>query len=90
MEDWKKTAPPIGPEKEGLNYPHLQRLRYNPNYYCPNEEDLNVGDDIVIGTYASSLDGSPNIRWTETIVKGLPLSKFYCGYVTCMKRYENR
>jgi hypothetical protein len=85
MEDWKKDAPLIRPEEEGLNYPYLQRLRYNPNYYCPNEEDLNIGDVIVIGTYRSSRDGSPNIGWVETTVKGLPLCNFYSGYITCMK-----
>jgi len=68
-----------------INPPHLQRLNYNPNYYSPNEEDLLIGDDIVIGVYASHTDGSPTIRWIETVVKGLPLRNYYTGYVTCKK-----
>lgn len=86
MEEWRKNAPPITPEEAHLNLPHLQRLIYNPNYYTPNEEKLNIGDDIVIGQYASDLNGSPNIRWIETKVKGIPLANYYSGYVTCRKR----
>lgn len=42
-QNWIENAPPIRPEEEGLNPSHLQRLRYNPNYYYPNEEDLKIG-----------------------------------------------
>ena len=72
-----------------INPPHLQRLLNNPNYYDPFEKDLNIGDDIVIGTYASDRHGSPSIRWTETTIIGLPLRDFYTGYVTCRKLKHN-
>ena len=84
-EDWRKDAPPIHEHEAHLNPPDLQRLEYNPNYYTPDEKDLKIGDDIVIGTYASDYHGSPNIRWTETTVAGLPLNEFYRPYLTCRK-----
>jgi len=84
-EEWRKSAPPIHWYEEHINQPHLQRLNYNPNYYTPDEKDLMVGDDIVIGTYVSNTDGSPNIRWEETTVAGLPLKNYYVAYVTCRK-----
>ena len=84
-EDWRLNVPQIRPEEVHINPRHLQRLDYNPNYYTPNEGNLMVGDDIVIGTYASDLHGNPNIKWTETAVKGLPLRDFYILYVTCRK-----
>lgn len=77
--------PPIKPEEEGMNLPYLQRLNYNPNYYTPLEEDLNIGDDIVIGQYASTSLGNPSIRWTEVSIKELPLHQSYPGYVSCRK-----
>jgi len=82
-EEWRKNVPKIKPCEAHINKPHLQRLDYNPEYYTPNEKDLKVGDDIVIGTYASDLNGSPSIRWIETTVKGLPLFDYYSAYVTC-------
>lgn len=88
-EEWRKLAPPIKPEEEGINSPHLERLNYNPHYYTPNENDLNIGDDIVIGIYASDLHGSPSIRWTETKVTGLPLRDYYHPYVACRKLIIN-
>jgi len=84
-DSWKLNAPQIKPEEAHINPHHLQRLVYNPNYYTPDEKDLTIGDDIVIGTYASDLHGNPNIKWTETTVKGLPLRDFYILYVTCRK-----
>jgi hypothetical protein len=87
-EDWRKNAPPILECEEGLNPPHLQRLNYNPNYYTPNEEELKIGDEIIVGTYVSNSDGSPNIRWTETKIIGLPLCDFYHPYVACKKLIE--
>lgn len=84
-ENWRLNAPPINEYEKHLNPPHLQRLNYNPDYYTPNENDLNIGDDIVIGVYASNTDGSPNIRWIETVIVGLPLSDYYMPYVTCRK-----
>jgi hypothetical protein len=71
--------------QEEINPPHLQRLNYNPDYYTPDESELKVGDDIVIGTYASDCHGSPSIRWMETTVAGLPLCDYYHPYVTCRK-----
>ena len=84
-DDWRKDAPPVKPEEAHINLPHLQRLKYNPNYYKPNGKDLMVGDDIVIGTYASDLHGNPTIRWSETKIMGLPLRDYYFGYVTHRK-----
>lgn len=84
-EEWRKKAPPMRPEEEGINPPHLQRLKFNPNYYHPNVEDLKVGDNIVVGQYASDRYGSPSIRWTETTIKGLPLHDFYPSLVDFMK-----
>ena len=84
-EDWRKNVSPIGPEEAHINPPHLQRLNYNPYYYTPDEKDLKIGDDVVIGTYASDLHGSPNIRWTETKIIGLPLHEYYHPYLTVRK-----
>lgn len=84
-ENWKKNAPPLKPEEEGLNLHHLERLNYNPYYYTPNEDDLNIDDEIVIGTSVSDINGNPTIKWTETRVMGLPLIFFYRPYVTCRK-----
>jgi hypothetical protein len=78
-------APPIDEAESHMNPTHLQRLNYNPNYYNPDENELKIGDDIVIGTYASDLNGSPNIRWNETTVIGLPLKDYYPAYITCRK-----
>jgi len=88
-EDWRLNAPQIKPEEGHINPRHLQRLDYNPNYYTPNEGNLMVGDDIVIGTYASDLHGNPSIRWSETKIMGLPLCDYYFGYVTCRKLIKN-
>ena len=71
--------------KQEINPPHLQNLKNNPDYYTPKESDLKVGDDIIIGTYASDCHGSPTIRWLETTIEGLPFSQYYSGYVTCRK-----
>ena len=84
-ENWKNSVPPLKPEQEGINPPHLEHLDFNPNYYCPDDKDLNIGDEIVIGTYASDRNGNPTIRWTETTIMGLPLNFFYIPYVTCRK-----
>ena len=84
-EKWRKSAPPIRPEEEGINPPHLQRLKFNPNYYHPDVKDLKIGDDIVIGQYASDAHGSPSIRWIETTVKGFPLHEFHTSVVDFMK-----
>ena len=84
-DDWRKDAPPVKEEALHINPLHLQQLMYNPNYYFPNEEDLKIGDDIVIGTYASDYHGNPSIRWTETTVIGFPLKDYYRPYVTCRK-----
>jgi hypothetical protein len=84
-EQWRNLAPPITPEEEGINPPYLQRLNYNPNYYSPSEGDLNIGDNIVVGQYASDRLGNPNIRWIEVIVKQLPLHLFFPGYISCRK-----
>lgn len=81
----KWGAPLINEEEKHINSPHLQRLNYNPNYYTPDESELKIGDDIVIGIYASDLKGNPNIRWIETTVLGLPLQEYYPAYVTCRK-----
>lgn len=78
-------ASPITEAEAHINPPHLQRLNYNPNYYTPDENELNIGDNIIIGTYASDLNGNPNIRWTETKIVGLPLRDYYKPYVTCRK-----
>jgi len=83
FESW--GAPPITEAEAHINSPHLQRLKYNPNYYTPDETELKIGDDIVVGTYASDLNGNPNIRWTETKIIGLPLRDYYQPYVTCRK-----
>ena len=83
FESW--GAPPMSEDEEHINPPHLQRLNYNPDYYTPEENELKIGDDIVVGTYASDLKGSPNIRWTETKIVGLPLRDYYQPYVTCRK-----
>lgn len=88
-EEWRKLAPPVKPEAAHINPSRLQQLMYNPNYYEPNENDLNIGDDIVIGTYASDSHGSPSIRWTETKVIGLPLRDYYHPYVACRKLIIN-
>lgn len=74
--------------QQEINPPHLQRLNYNPEYYTPDESELKIGDDIVIGTYASDCHGSPSIRWMETTVAGLPLEKYYHPYVTCRKKIK--
>lgn len=84
-EEWRKFAPPIRPEEANINPPHLQRLKFNPNYYHPNVDDLKIGDDIVIGQYASDAFGSPSIRWTETKIKGFPLHEVYPSLVDFMK-----
>ena len=68
-----------------MNPPRFQRLNYNPSYYTPDEKDLKIGDDIVIGIYASDFNGNPNIKWIETTVGGLPLCEFYYQYVTCRR-----
>jgi hypothetical protein len=83
--EWRNLAPPVKPEQAHINPPHLQQLMYNPNYYTPNEDDLLIGDSIVIGTYASDYHGNPSIRWSETNVIGLPLKDFYHLYVKCLK-----
>lgn len=82
-------APPIRKEEEHINSLHLQRLNYNPNYYTPTENELKIGEDIVVGTYATDLMGNPNIRWTETKIVGLPLRDYYQPYVTCRKLIKN-
>lgn len=84
-ENWKIVSQLLKPEEEYINPPHLQHLDFNPNYYCPDDDDLNIGDEIVIGTYVSDKNGNPTIRWTETTIMGLPLNFFYISYVTCRK-----
>ena len=84
-EEWRKNAPPIAPEELHMNPLHLQRLYYNPNYYEVKEEDLKIGDDVVIGEYASDSNGGPNIRWREATIKGFPLWKFHYTPIRIMK-----
>lgn len=83
-ENWKNNTSPLE-SVECINPPHLEHLDFNPNYYCPNDNDLKVGDEIVIGTYASDKNGNPTIKWIETTIIGLPLNSFYHPYVTCRK-----
>jgi len=42
-----------------MNPPHLRNLLKNPGYYEPDMEDIKLGDDIVIGEYASNRYGEP-------------------------------
>jgi|ADurb_Ile_01_Slu_FD_contig_61_587234_length_2806_multi_2_in_0_out_0_2 hypothetical protein len=60
-----------------MNPPHLRNLLKNPGYYEPDMEDIKLGDDIVIGEYASNRYGEPTIRWTEVVVEELPLWKAF-------------
>lgn len=83
-QEWKEQAPLIAPEEAHINPPHLQRLLYNPDYYKCNMEDLKVGDNVVLGIYASDLHGNPNIKWEETKIEKLPLN--HPTIVTIMKR----
>lgn len=82
-------APPISLEEDGLNPEHLQRLRYNPEYEDIKQEDLRVGDDIIVGTYASNRDGSPNIRWQETKVEDIPMNNFNGIPIIEIRRKKN-
>lgn len=89
MDNWRKNAPPVKPEQAHINSPHLQQLFYNPYYYTPEEKDLKIGDDIVIGVYASDLHGSPSIKWIEVKVEGLTLKWHgYPSYVYIRKKYS--
>ena len=87
-KSWRNKLSSIKPEEIHINPPHLQRLQYNPYYYTPEESELQIGDEIVVGTYASDTKGAPNIKWTETTIKGLPLCDFYIPYITCRKKLK--
>ena len=77
---------PITKEEAHINPPHLQRLMYNSDYYLPAKKDLKIGDEVVVGTYASDLHGNPNIRWTEIVIERLPLSENHFPYITFRKK----
>lgn len=87
-ESWRKNAPPVKPEQAHINPPHLQQLFYNPYYYTPEEEDLKIGDDVVIGVYASDLHGSPSIRWIEIKIEIIPLIETTYNYIYIRKKYS--
>jgi hypothetical protein len=91
MDNWRKNAPPVKPEQAHINPKSLQQLLYNPYYYTPEEKDLKIGDDIVIGIYASDLHGSPSIKWIEIRIEGLPLRDYLHGpynYIYLRKKYS--
>lgn len=53
------------------NDPELTLLLYNPNYEEVPNCDISIlktGEQIIIGTYASTEEGNPNIRWTKYCV----------------------
>ena len=38
-----------------------------------SEEDVKIGDNIIIGEYYSDARGCPKLKWTEVTIESLPL-----------------
>ena len=87
-ESWRNRVASLKVEEYGINPPHLQRLEYNPYYYTPDESELEIGDEIVVGTYISDARGNPSIKWTEIKIEKFPLCDVYIPYITCRKKIK--
>lgn len=58
-----------------------------PNYYIPEDEDIQVGDELIIGEEIKNKFKEYKIKWINIIVIELPLGKLYPKYVSCRKKY---
>ena len=61
-----------------------------PDHYIPEEEDIQVGDKLIIGEEIKNKFGIYKIKWINIIVIELPLGKLYPKYVSCRKQYSKR
>lgn len=58
------------------------------DYYTPDEKELKIGDELMIGTFVSDESGFPLLAWKEIVIEGLPLYQFYPECIMYMKRIK--
>lgn len=65
-------------ELKKYNPPPFTMLRLNPHYELVRDWDtLEIGQTVVVGTFASTEAGAPNIRWQEYTLIDKPIRECF-------------